>query len=102
MNIKNLVKLSFQLLIMMRLLFANTFSVAAQDGDGEDYIGQVSMTVSKSLPSPKKGGIQPLASQPLPGGGTATATARLAWTASRMDGIAHSSLSSNTPGTYSV
>lgn len=103
MNINNLVKLSFQLLIVISLLFANTSSVTAQDGD-EDYIGQVSTTVTKTLPSPKKGGpgIQPNASQPLPGGGSATATAQLSWTASRMDGIGRSSLSSNTPATYSI
>ncbi|MFZ5885431.1 MAG: hypothetical protein ACOYYI_16810, partial [Chloroflexota bacterium] len=44
----------------------------------------------------------PLANQPLPSGGTATATAGLAWTASRMDGIARSSLSADTVGTYSI
>ena len=87
------------------MLFTNISSVAAQGGGGGDYIGQVSTSVSKSLPHTKFNGLQLQpngASQPLPGGGTATATAQLAWTASRMDGIARSSLSSNTVGTYSI
>lgn len=105
MNIQNLVKPSLQLLIVISLLFVNTSSATAQDGNGgEEYIGQVSTTVTRTLPSPRKGepGFQPNASQPLPGGGTATATAQLSWTASRMDGIARSSLSSDTVGTYSI
>ena len=38
----------------------------------------------------------------LPGGGTATATAQLSWTASKMEGKGKSSLSSDTVGTYSI
>lgn len=87
------------MLIVISLLVATTSSVSAQ---GEDYIGQVSASASKSLPFPKTILITPLASQPLPGGGTATATAQLAWTASRMDGTAKSSLSSNTFGVYGL
>lgn len=105
MNIQNLVKPSLQLLIVISLLFVNTSSATAQDGNGgEEYIGQVSTTVTRTLPSPRKGepGFQPNASQPLPGGGTATATAQLAWNQSVMDGIARSSLSSNTVGTYNL
>ncbi|MBI5823861.1 MAG: hypothetical protein HZB18_07540 [Chloroflexi bacterium] len=105
MSMKKLIRLSFQTLIVMSLLIANTSSAAAGGGKGSDtYIGQVSASASKSLPLPKAGepGYQPNISQPLPGGGTATATAKLAWTVSRMDGIAKSSLSSNTVGTYSI
>jgi hypothetical protein len=93
------------MLIMMSLLFTNISNVAAQGGNGGDYLGQVSVSASKSLPASKRGqpDYQPNgATQPLPGGGTATAVAQLAWTASRMDGISKSSLSSNTVGTYSI
>lgn len=105
MNIKQLIRLSFQTAIAISLLLANTISASADGGKGgNDYIGQVSASVSKSLPVllSDKPGNKPDASQPLPGGGTATATAGLAWTASRMDGIARSSLSTNTVGTYSI
>jgi len=105
MNSKTLMRLSLQISIVMSLLIANTSSVAAGEGDdGDDYIGQVSTTVSKTLPSPKKGepGFQPTASQPIPGGGTATALAQLAWSASLMDGIGKSSLSASTVGTLSI
>ena len=87
MNSKKIPQIIFQMLIVISLLVATTSSVSAQ---GEDYIGQVSASASKSLPFPKTILITPLASQPLPGGGTATATAQLAWTASRMDGTAKS------------
>lgn len=105
MNIKMLIRLNFQVLIIMSLLVVNTSSVAAQEGDGgEDYIGQVSTTATKTLPSPKKGepGFQPNASQPLPGGGSATATAQLSWNTTIMDGIAKNSLSSSAVGTYNL
>lgn len=99
MKIRKITQIAFQALIIMSVVFASTSNASAQS---EDYIGQVSTSTSKSLPSLKTIPISPLASQPLPGGGTATATAQLAWTASRMDGIARSSLSANTPGTYSI
>lgn len=105
MNIKKLVRLSLQTLIVMSLLIANTFSVAAGGGKGGgDYIGSVSTTETDDLPPPTADelGFQPDASQPIPGGGTATATAQLAWTASKMDGIGKSSLSTNTVGTLSI
>jgi hypothetical protein len=105
MNIKKFIRLGFQTLIVMSLLIANTSSAAAGGGKGgNDYIGQVSASESKSLPPPKAGepGFQPDASQPLPGGGTATATAGLAWNNVRMDGIARSSLSSDTFPTYNL
>ena len=105
MNIKKLIQFSFQTLIVMSLLFANVSSASAGGGKGgDDYIGQVSTSISKSLPRPtaRELGFIPNATQPLPGGGTATATAQLAWSASRMDGNAKSSLSSDTPGTYSI
>jgi hypothetical protein len=102
MKINNWLRFSFQMLIMISLLFTNISNVAAQGGGGGDYLGQVSVSESKSLPVPK-GDYQPNgATQPLPGGGNATATAQLAWTASRMDGIARSSLSSGAVGTYSI
>jgi hypothetical protein len=97
MRIKKLIQLSIQVSVVMFLLVTNTLSVAAGGSDGDPYIGQVSTTASKSLPLRPNG-----ASQPLPGGGTATATAQLAWSASRMDGIGRSSLSSSTVGTYSI
>jgi hypothetical protein len=96
MKIKKFVQLSFQTLIVLTLLFANITSVGA-DGGGDPYIGQKSVSISKSISQSPK-----LASQPLPTGGSATATAQLAWTASRMDGKARSSLSSSTVGTYSI
>lgn len=105
MNLERLLRIGLQITIVIGLLSANTSMVAAQDGSGgEEYIGQVSATKTQSLPSLLKDrpGIQPNASQPLPGGGTATATAQLAWTVSRMDGIAQSSLSASTSGTYSI
>lgn len=83
----------------------NGYSASAQDGTAaQEYIGQVSVSTSKSLPAPKSilNLILPLANQPLPSGGTATATAGLAWTASKMDGIAKSSLSANTVGNYYI
>ena len=104
MRTKNFMRLNFQILIVISLLFSNIPSVLAQEGDGGDYIGQVSTTATKTLPAPKKGepGFQPNASQPIPGGGTATAIAQLAWSASRMDGIGKSSLSASTVGTLSI
>ncbi|MCZ2122725.1 MAG: hypothetical protein LC108_10720 [Anaerolineales bacterium] len=83
MNLERLLRIGLQITIVIGLLSANTSMVAAQDGSGgEEYIGQVSATKTQSLPSLLKDrpGIQPNASQPLPGGGTATATAQLAWT----------------------
>lgn len=105
MNFKRLLRISIQASITMSLLFANTLSAAAGGGKGGgDYIGQVSTSVSKTLPNPtaKELGYQPDATQPLPSGGTATATAQLSWSASKMDGIGRSSLSSDTVGTYSI
>jgi hypothetical protein len=104
MNIKKLVQFGFQTLIVISLLFTNVANVVAQGEDDGGYIGEVSVSQSKSLPPPKAGkpGIQPLASQPLPGGGTATATAQLAWNQSLMDGIARSSLSSSAVGNYYI
>jgi len=104
MRTKNFMRLNIQILVVISLLFTNIPSALAQEGDDGDYIGQVSTTATKTLPTPKKGepGFQPNVSQPLPGGGTATATAQLAWTVSRMDGIAKSSLSSNTFGVYGL
>jgi len=101
MKIGKFIQAAFKVFIMTSLLVATTTSVSAQ---GEDYIGQVSNSISRSLPTPKSilNLISPLASQPLPGGGTATATALLSWSASKMDGKAISSLSANTPGTYSI
>lgn len=81
MNLKKLLRIGLQMIIVMGLLSANISIAAAQDGGGgEEYIGQVSTTKKQSLPSLLKDrpGIQPNASQPLPGGGTATATAQLA------------------------
>jgi len=106
MKIKRLIRLIFQISIAMSLLIANT-SIAAAGGGKDGYIGQVSNSVSRLLPMPttmelEKLGISPNATQPLPGGGTATATAILSWTASRMDGIAKSSLSSDTLSTYYI
>lgn len=107
MKIKYLVRLTLQLSITMGLLITNTSIAAAGGGKGEGVIGQVSNSVSNSLPVPTAKelealGITPDAVQPLPSGGTATATAQLSWTASRMDGIAKSSLSADTIGTYSI
>jgi hypothetical protein len=105
MRVKTFIRFNLQMLVVIGLLFANIPSAIAQDGtSGEEYIGQVSASTSKSLPAPKSilNLILPLANQPLPSGGTATATAQLSWTASRMDGIARSSLSSNTVGTYNL
>jgi hypothetical protein len=105
MNIKQMTKICLQILIVMSLLIANTSIAAAGGGKGDDYVGQVSTSDSDSLPIPtakelEKLGLSPDASQSLPGGGTATATAQLAWNSVRMDGIATSSLSSNTLPTY--
>lgn len=105
MQIKSLIRFNLQILVVIGLLFANIPSASAQDGTAaQEYIGQVSVSTSKSLPAPKSilNLILPLANQPLPSGGTATATAGLAWTASKMDGIARSSLSADTVGTYSI
>jgi hypothetical protein len=103
MNIKKLVQFGFQTFIVISLLLTNISNAAAQGEDDGGYIGEVSTVASRSLPVFKAGELlQPNASQPLPGGGSATATAQLAWTASRMDGIGRSSLSSNTPGTFSI
>ena len=93
MRIKDLPRLSAQMLMVMSLLLANTSSVAAGGKDG-GYIGEVSVSVT--YPPEGRGD----ASLSLPGGGTATATAQLAWNQSLMDGIAKSSLSSNTVGNY--
>ncbi|MEW6285406.1 MAG: hypothetical protein AB1509_04200 [Chloroflexota bacterium] len=105
MRIKSLIRFNLSMLVIIGLLFANIPNAIAQDGtSGEEYIGQVSVSTSKSLPAPKSilNLILPLANQPLPSGGTATATAGLAWIASRMDGIARSSLSADTVGTYNL
>lgn len=78
------------------LLIANTLPAFAGGGKGgDDYIGEISVSVTY----PPEGSD---AAFSLPGGGTATATAGLSWTASRMDGIARSSLSSDTVGTYTL
>jgi len=102
MNINRRLRFVFQTLIVLGLIIGNFSSVYAGGGDG--YIGQTSTSVSSTLPVPKSifDLIMPMASQPLPNGGTATATAQLAWTASKMDGKGISSLSSNTVGTYSI
>ena len=75
MKIKQLVRLVMQVSIVMSLLIANTSLAAAGGGKGGDIIGQVSTTVSNSLPVPtsKELGFQPDASQPIPSGGTAIA-----------------------------
>jgi hypothetical protein len=109
MNIKQLVRLVFQASIVMSLLIANTSIAAAGGGKGggDPIIGQVSNSVSNSLPVPTAKelgalGITPDASQPIPSGGTAIATAQLSWTAVTMYGKGISSLSSDTVGTLSI
>lgn len=106
MKIKRLIRLVLQSSLVMSMLIANT-SIAAAGGGKDGYIGQVSNSVSSSLPMPtvkelEKLGISPNAIQPLPGGGTATATAGLSWSQIQMDGIARSSLSSDTLSTYYI
>ncbi len=39
MRTKNFMRLNFQVLVVMSLLFANIPSALAQEGDGGDYIG---------------------------------------------------------------
>ena len=96
MDIKRLLRSSLQVSITMGLLFANTLGAAAGGGKGgDDYISEVSVSVTYP-PEDSDAAVS------LPGGGTATATAQLSWTASKMDGIAKSSLSSDTVGTYSI
>lgn len=101
MNRKQLIRITLQISIVMSLLIANT-SLAAADG-GDEIIGQVSKTVSKSIPKPtKKVGITPDLTNQISGGGTAVATNSLSWSFSVMYGKAISSLSSDTVGTLSV
>ncbi len=107
MKIKQLVRLILQLSIMISLLIANTSIAAAGGGKGGDIIGQVSKSVTKSLPIPTAKelealGITPDASQPITGGGTAIASAELSWTLAAMKGKAISSLSSDTVGELSI
>ena len=85
-------------------LAISNIQIALADGDS-NYIGTVSSQVTKELPKPVSFGkvhISPLAINPMPGGGTATAQATLGWTALRMDGTAKTSLSSGVTGTYSL
>lgn len=104
MKIKQLVRLVLQLSIAMSLLVANTSIAGAGGGKGDDIIGQVSKSVTKSLPIPKAGefGYEPDAAKALPSGGTASAFAGLEWSSITMYSTATSSLSSNTLGVYNL
>lgn len=92
MNIRKNIRFGYLVLIVISLLFANTTSVAAGGGKGS---GEVSVSVTY----PPQGTD---ASKSLPGGGYATATAQLAWSASAMTGTAKTSLSSGVAYTYSI
>jgi hypothetical protein len=97
----------FQISIAMSLLIANTSIAAAGGGKNGKIIGQVSNSAIKSLPTPttkelRAWGIMPNATQPVPSGGTATATAGLEWSYITMYSTAKSSLSSNTLGVYNL
>lgn len=93
MKVKQLIQFGFQTLIVVSLLFTSVSSVSAQGGGGGEIIGQVSVSVSKEL---QRRTMPNGATQPLPGGGTATATAQLSWSLAAMDGIARSSLNAST------
>jgi hypothetical protein len=98
MKVKPLVQFGFQIITVVSLLFTSVASVSAQGGGG-DIIGQVSVSVSKELP---RRTMPNGATQPLPGGGTATATASLSWSQAVMDGIARSSLNASTVSIFYV
>lgn len=109
MNTKRLARFVFQLLVATTLLASNTSVALAGGGKGGDVIiGQVSTSTANTLPTPtaeeleKLGIVLPDASQSIPSGGTAIATAQLTWTAVTMYGKAISSLSSDTVGTLSI
>lgn len=104
MKIKQLIRLVLQLFIVMSLLITNISMVAADGGRGDVIIGQVSNSISKSLPKSKTGTgrIEPSLIKLLPSGGTATATAGLEWSYITMYSTATSSLSSNTVGVYNL
>jgi hypothetical protein len=87
------IRLSIIALIVMSLLFANTSSVAAGDGDGS---GEVSVSATYPPRDPR------FASRSLPGGGSATATASIIYNAVKVDGKAVTSLSSGVTLTYSI
>lgn len=107
MNTRKSIKLGLSILTVLGLLLVTTTNAMAGDeNDNElnDYVGQESTTISDVIPrlKPSKQGIQPNATNPVPGGGYATAQATLAWAAARMDGIAVTSLSSSVTGTFSL
>lgn len=107
MSITKFTMHSFTIIIVLGLLLVTATNAMAGDGNDnepDDYVGQVSTTISDTIPrlKPGKQGIQPNATNPVPGGGYATAQATLAWAAARMDGIANTGLSSGVTGTFSL
>ena len=107
MNIKNYKQFSLSILFVLSLLFITPKTVALsgkeKDKTPNDLIGHVSTSKTNAIPYLHTGRAGILGGvHQLPGGGTATVTANLGWTAARMEGAAITQLSSNTYGTFSI
>lgn len=99
MKIRKCIHISFALLIMASLLFATPSNVAA--GGGKDG-GSGEISVSVTYPPQARGGISPLATKSMPGGGYAVATASIIYNAISASGKATTSLSSGVTLTFSI